>query len=266
MAKGKQTCKILKEIRKQIAAENDIELITSECTHKGDCAGTCPKCEAEVRYLERELEKRQRMGKAAVFAGLSLGTIVAATGCGPFQPTAGMPMDPNDTTTVVQTDSLPEIEEPLPGDVMMPVPDSLVKDTVPEDVVPLVGEPAEVLEGFVEPTCDESEPEPYILVELMPEFPGGPEKLQEYVTTNIHYPSDAVEKGVEGKVFVGFVVEEDGSIGDVELLRGIGYGCDEEAMRVVRSFPKWNPGEKDGKVVRVRLQMPVFFKLEDKQD
>ena len=68
MAKGKQTCKILKEIRKQIAAENDIEFITSECTHKGDCKGTCPKCEAEVRYLERELDKRQRMGKGAVFA------------------------------------------------------------------------------------------------------------------------------------------------------------------------------------------------------
>ena len=71
MAKGKQTCKILKEIRKQIAAENDIDLVVSECTYQGDCLGTCPKCEAEVRYLERELEKRQRMGKAAMVAGLS---------------------------------------------------------------------------------------------------------------------------------------------------------------------------------------------------
>ena len=69
MARGKQTCKILKEIRKQIAEENDIELVVSECTYQGDCLGTCPKCEAEVRYLERELEKRQRLGKAAVFAG-----------------------------------------------------------------------------------------------------------------------------------------------------------------------------------------------------
>ena len=78
MAKGKQTCKILKEIRRQIAAENDIEFVTSECTYKGDCLGTCPKCEAEVRYLERELEKRQRLGKAAVFAGMSLGTLLTA--------------------------------------------------------------------------------------------------------------------------------------------------------------------------------------------
>ena len=124
MAKGKNTCKILKEIRKQIARDNDIELITSECTYQGDCEGTCPKCEAEVRYLERELEKRQRMGKVAVFAGLSLGTIVAATGCGPFQPTAGMPVDSFDSTKVEQVDT---IEEPLPGDVLAPMPDSLVK-------------------------------------------------------------------------------------------------------------------------------------------
>ena len=75
MARGKQTCKILKEIRKQIAEENDIKLVIEECAYQGDCLGTCPKCEAEVRYLERELEKRQRVGKAAVVAGLSVGLL-----------------------------------------------------------------------------------------------------------------------------------------------------------------------------------------------
>ena len=130
MERGKQTCKILKEIRQQIALENDIELVTSECTHKGDCAGTCPKCEAEVRYLERELEKRQRMGKVAVFAGLSLGTIVAASGCGHIiQPTAGMPMMP-DSVEVVKCDTLPE--EPLAGEVMIEISDSLELETPPE--------------------------------------------------------------------------------------------------------------------------------------
>ena len=128
MERGKQTCKILKEIRQQIALENDIELVTSECTHKGDCAGTCPKCEAEVRYLERELEKCQRLGKVAVFAGLSLGTIVAATGCGPFQPTAGMPMDPDSTEVVRCDDTIPE---PLAGEVMVEIPDTL-ETTNPE--------------------------------------------------------------------------------------------------------------------------------------
>ena len=75
MARGKQTCRILKEIRRQIAEANDIELATSECRYKGDCPGTCPKCEAEVRYLEQQLRRRQLMGKAVVLAGISAGAI-----------------------------------------------------------------------------------------------------------------------------------------------------------------------------------------------
>jgi len=131
MAKGKQTCKILKEIRKQIAEENDIELVTSECTYQGDCKGTCPKCEAEVRYLERELEKRQRMGKAAVFAGMSLGTLFAATSCGTnmsvIEPLAGEPYVP-DTT---ECKHIPDEPFLLEGDVVAPVPDTM--KIVPEE-------------------------------------------------------------------------------------------------------------------------------------
>ena len=81
--KGKETCKALKEIRAQIALENDIEYVTSECKHKGDCSGTCPKCEAELRYLEKELEKKKNLGKKVTFAGLSIGMMAALTGCSP---------------------------------------------------------------------------------------------------------------------------------------------------------------------------------------
>ena len=73
MAKGKRTCKILKEIRRQIAEANDIEYVVEECQYKGDCLGTCPKCEAEVRYLEEQLHQRQLLGKAAMVAGISAG-------------------------------------------------------------------------------------------------------------------------------------------------------------------------------------------------
>jgi hypothetical protein len=140
MAKGKQTCKILKEIRRQIAADNDIELVTSECTHKGDCAGTCPKCEAEVRYLERELEKRQRLGKAAVFAGMTLGTAITAAACGPLiQPNAGMPMDPPDSVMAADSTTC-HPEKLLEGDVVKTLPDTLVVDTMPEPIL-LEGEP-----------------------------------------------------------------------------------------------------------------------------
>lgn len=87
MEKGKEICKALKEIRRRIAVENDIELIVSECRHQGDCAGTCPKCEAEVLYLENQLAARKRLGKTVRVVGLSMGlaTIAPAlfTSCDP---------------------------------------------------------------------------------------------------------------------------------------------------------------------------------------
>ncbi|MBQ8957087.1 MAG: hypothetical protein IJ057_01075 [Bacteroidales bacterium] len=133
MTKGKQTCKILKEIRKQIAAENDIDLVVSECTYHGDCLGTCPKCEAEVRYLERELEKRQRMGKVAVIAGMAVGTMLTATSCDRIipQPLEGdVPNIPDSTEMPTPDDFIPDDAFLLEGEVMAPEPDST--ETVPE--------------------------------------------------------------------------------------------------------------------------------------
>lgn len=81
---GKNKCKILKEIRRQIAEENEIDLVIEECRHKGECKGTCPRCESEVRYLENEIEKRRRNGKRIALAGISAGIIAAMTGCAPI--------------------------------------------------------------------------------------------------------------------------------------------------------------------------------------
>lgn len=81
MAKGKKTCKILKEIRRQIAEANDIEYVVEECQYKGECIGTCPKCEAEVRYLEQQLHQRQLLGKAVMVAGISAG-LLSLSSCG----------------------------------------------------------------------------------------------------------------------------------------------------------------------------------------
>ncbi len=78
---GKSKCKILKDIRRQIAQENDIDYVTSECKFQGNCSGTCPKCEAEVRYLEQELQKRQKAGKAIAVAGIATALMVNAAGC-----------------------------------------------------------------------------------------------------------------------------------------------------------------------------------------
>jgi protein TonB len=99
------------------------------------------------------------------------------------------------------------------------------------------------------------------MVEEMPLFPGGEQKMSEFITSNINYPEAAREAGVQGRVYIRFVVEQDGSISNVKVMRGIGSGCDEEAMRVIKSMPKWKPGKQHGKTVRVSYQIPVNFSL-----
>ena len=281
MAKGKQTCKILKEIRKQIAAENDIEFVTSECTHKGDCLGTCPKCEAEVRYLERELEKRQRLGKAAIFAGMTIGTAITAASCGPLiSPPNGMMENPRDTIVAADTISNDSVEEPvlLEGDVMAPEPDTMKAEkkkvtckneeplAIPGDVVVFEAIEGEMPEIFPEVGEVEGESDVYQIVEQMPEFPGGEAELYHYISKNIRYSQEAKEKGIQGRVFIGFIVEKDGRISNVRNLRGVDSELDAEAIRVVKSMPKWKPGKHNGEFVRVSYQIPILFKLEDQQD
>ena len=105
----------------------------------------------------------------------------------------------------------------------------------------------------------------YQIVDEMPQYPGGEKAMMEYVAKNVKYPQEAKDKEIQGRVFVSFVVEKDGSVSTVKVLRGIGGGCDEEAVRVVSSMPKWKPGIKDGKPVRVSYMMPLNFKLTEGQ-
>lgn len=102
----------------------------------------------------------------------------------------------------------------------------------------------------------------FTVVEQMPMFPGGDGALMGYLRDNIHYPTVAAENGVQGRVVVGFVVERDGSITDVNILRGVDPSLDREAMRVVKSMPKWTPGKQNGSAVRVKYQCPVSFRLQ----
>ena len=102
----------------------------------------------------------------------------------------------------------------------------------------------------------------FTVVEQMPMFPGGDGALMGYLRDNIHYPTVAAENGVQGRVVVGFVVERDGSITDVKILRGVDPSLDREAMRVVKSMPRWNPGKQNGSAVRVKYQVPVSFRLQ----
>lgn len=113
-----------------------------------------------------------------------------------------------------------------------------------------------------EPPKHEEENKVFDIVEQQPLFPGGPAALVKYLSENTKYPVVAQENGVQGRVTVQFVVEKDGSISDVHVLRGVDPSLDKEAVRVVKSMPRWTPGKQNGITVRVNYRVPVLFRLQ----
>lgn len=113
-----------------------------------------------------------------------------------------------------------------------------------------------------EPPKHEEENKLFDIVEQQPLFPGGPTALMKYLSENTKYPVVAQENGVQGRVTVQFVVEKDGSISDVHVLRGVDPSLDKEAVRVVKSMPRWTPGKQNGIIVRVNYRVPVLFRLQ----
>ena len=99
------------------------------------------------------------------------------------------------------------------------------------------------------------------VVEVMPQYPGGPIAMLKYIMENIKYPEQAMKEGIQGRVTVRFIVEKDGSISDVKPILSVHPLLNKEAVRVVESMPKWTPGKQNGKPVRVRFNVPVMFKL-----
>lgn len=120
----------------------------------------------------------------------------------------------------------------------------------------------EITPVVVEEEEEEEEQQIFTVVENDPEFPGGMEALYKYLAQNIKYPQLARDNNITGRVYVTFVVERDGSITGCRVLRDIGGGCGQEAIRVVKSMPKWTPGKQRGKAVRVQFNLPVNFNLQ----
>ena len=149
--RGKNKCKILKEIRQKIADENDIPYVTRECSYQGECSGTCPKCEAELRYLERELEKRKALGKAVAVASLAA-SLSFASGCVPGSTGPGAQIDADPATTTPQLDPGDEI----PGEYVMGEIEYDPVGIVPADC-PTESEEAYELEGDVAYEPEENE-------------------------------------------------------------------------------------------------------------
>lgn len=128
-----------------------------------------------------------------------------------------------------------------------------IGDTPPTETPPAVTTVLEIKEDNT----------PFTTVEVQPSFMGGNSEMYKFLGKNLKYPTAAQRANIQGKVFLSFIVEKDGSITDIETMKGIGFGCDEEAMRVVKLMPKWIAGKQNGRNVRVKFTIPVFFRLDD---
>ena len=169
----------------------------------------------------------------------------------------------------------PQVQIPKLQKVIKFVPPKVVKEEVVEEI-PTIEEikqnevaavevegPTEIVfeEPVEEVVVEEDENKIFTVVEQQPEFQGGYEAMMNFIKKNMRYPASARRMGVDGTVYVSFVVSKDGSISEVKTIRGISADCDKEAMRVVSMMPAWRPGKQNGKPVFVRFVLPIKFKL-----
>lgn len=240
MRRGRKICDTLKEIRQRIADANDIEYAPTECHHEGECAGTCPKCESEVQYLERELSRRQRMGRAVMVAGLGMG-LAALTSCGKtVAPQTTCPPSGKGST---------DISRDLDGYVPM-----LRGDVAVDPDTTFTSKPVSA------PSNNDTRI--YGVVEPMPTYPGGDSALKQFISEHIVYPEEAAKEGVEGKVYVKFYIQPDGSLVDHQVARSVDNRLDEEALRVVRLLDKFEPAP--GQKLNIPYTIPIEFILSKK--
>lgn len=304
MNHGKKTCDQLKAVRQQIADANGIDYKPHECSFEGECRGTCPACEGEMRYIERELQRRQSLGKKIAVVGIATGlsTAIATTqqSCS-FTSSSDRLINPPDKESLGN--------EPTMGEVMVPPPsqpkqtkqeymserfrmyngsplwiassesgdDYLIEDVniiaspqkncVPKKADEFIDdiegdmdiEEIEFPKIEVEEGIEEEVGEIFMIVEEQPSFPGGVNMFRKYLKENTHYPAAALENGIQGRVFVSFVVNKEGDITDVKVARPANPSLEKEAIRVVSSMPKWTPGKQRGKAVDVSYTVPINF-------
>ena len=277
MSKGKNTCRILKDIRRQIAEANVIEFITSECKHQGDCLGTCPKCEEEVHYLEQQLNLKLYSGKTVTLIGLFAGFIGLSAMATSYnhspkpssealQDSIGITVDSIAQDTC-RTDTLSNSFNPALGETIPETsPTPRITPTVPIiDNGLYTDQSIDIVASTPDSAITFNKKDTLMIAEVMPRFPGGQDSLERFIAKNIIYPKAANEINVQGRVIIRFVVDKEGNVTHPQILRSLHPLFDEEALRIINMMPKWKPGESPkGVKVPVYYIVPVKFKLLNK--
>jgi TonB family protein len=242
-----------------------------------------------VRYLESQLNIRKQLGKAVVILGISAG-LSALASCGDKAKKVATMSE--EQSKLMEGKVMRKPAKQLDGDVEYRSPvDTVIIEKDPSKVKKRTakvafhetnkgtdsitqesldeGQPFEVL-GNADAVIPQPEPpavgeiKPTLMgdvVEQMPSFPGGPQALLNYLSEHINYPEGYEETCVQGRVVITFVVEKDGSLSDITVLKSLEKAFDEEALRAVKSMPNWIPGMQDGEPIRVKYAVPVNFRL-----
>ncbi len=216
------------------------------------------------KYPEADVDRRQGL-YFLVGLAISLGFVLLAFQYA-YNPTSNFKIDSK--IVIEEDEELPDVtkqkETPpppkIPPKVKVVEDEEKIEEDQPE-IEDVEIEEADTVDIEVEEEEPVQEEQIFIVVEESPEFPGGLQKMYEYIQKNIRYPRMEKEAGIQGRVFVTFVVEKDGSITDVKVLKGVTEGLNKEAVRVIRSMPHWKPGKQRGRPVRVRVNLPINFIL-----
>ena len=254
MKQGKKICETLKAIRSEIASANEIEYTPIKCTHKGDCAGTCPACESETRWLERQLRLRHALGKAVTIAGVSVALTVAASAATPSSLSPGKKKTKHRQRAVIeeQTDGyIQQVRQELvSSDSTTNVRDNRREERTMGMVSRFMPHPDSI----------------YTKVEVEAFYPDGDEALDSIIRDQLYIPDEILEpiKEVGGKVkarcIVKALVERDGTISDAVIEKTTTAAIfDEEALRAIKNLPKLHPATIEDVPVRSWKLIPVEF-------
>lgn len=251
MSKGKRTCEFLKEVRQRVARENGIPLEIRECTHKGDCRGTCPYCEAEVRYLEQELSKHRSLGKAVTVAGIAVSAMMMS-GCHNQQTPGEAPAPAPVTETLVQplSDKTPDQDVPAPGSVdtfeMKEVVLGLVDDSSSNRCTSKsssLGDEEDwdlCADNYVgDIPADISE---VPSSEWVPDIEGSP---AQYLKTRLTAPTDFLRDKKYNNAYIVLIISDKGEVKEVvfqprnESPTAEEKAFYEDATRILKAMPRW---------------------------
>ena len=286
VTRGRNICNTLKAIRKLIADANNIDYSPEECHFKGECNGTCPKCEQDVRTLEYKLRLQQMAGKAIKVAGVATG-LIAITACSDGKSQRNVPKTLAEEPTTLHEDSIDPTMFNGEIDHTRPIKQVYVtKFTPPQNnktdcpsstskrVQNYMCKDNDKTKGklsqqnniaIVQPAISIDSTESSKIFDNADEeasFPGGIAACMKYIADNFRYPNIQGDCSIQGKIVVSFIVNEDGNLNDIKVKKSVYSDLDKEAVRVVKSMPKWNPAKQKGKAVKTRYTLPITIRLQ----